>query len=207
MDNSIDLAEIYGFRNGCPASGCVPTGEIIPGIPSLEQIAAYNLLQAEQRARQNPELIEQRRREVGALNGIEPQTTNQGMAAAGSSSPAELQPLTGMPTPTMIMRETGSAQTNNVPATNGQIRDISEYPEPYRVTPESIQYLNGFLRSQIGRLVEIEFLIGTNDTVKKTGYLLGIGANYILMSEEGTNHLLTADFYNIKFVKIFYPET
>lgn len=45
MDNNqLDLGRIYGLT-GCPEGGCVYTGEIIPNIPSLEQIAAVNYAQ------------------------------------------------------------------------------------------------------------------------------------------------------------------
>lgn len=72
------------------------------------------------------------------------------------------------------------------------------------MTTDSLQYLNGFLRSQIGRRVRVEFLLGTNTMTDKTGTLLGVGANYILLREANSDDLLVCDFYNIKFVTVFY---
>lgn len=78
-------------------------------------------------------------------------------------------------------------------------------PEPETNIPgESLQYLNGFMRSQIGRTVRVDFLIGTNTLVDKTGVLLGVGANYILLNESQTDDLLACDFYNIKFIHFYY---
>ena len=81
---------------------------------------------------------------------------------------------------------------------------ITDFSNPFPVTTESIQYMNGFLRSQIGRRVEVEYLIGSSTIVTKEGFLLGVGGNYILLNEVGTNDLTACDFYNIKFVKFFY---
>ena len=81
---------------------------------------------------------------------------------------------------------------------------ITDFGNPYPVTAESIQYLNGFIRTQIGRRVTIDFLVGSNTIVSKSGYLLGVAANYILINELDTNDLTTCDFYNIKFIRFYY---
>jgi hypothetical protein len=72
------------------------------------------------------------------------------------------------------------------------------------VTAESLQYLNGYLRTQIGRRVKVEFLIGTSSFVDKEGILLGVGVNFILINETDTDDLTACDFYNIKFIKFYY---
>lgn len=192
MNNSIDLASIYGIgASGCPISGCVPTGQIVPGIPSLEQIAAYNL------SRQR------------SLAGNAGNMTQPGQGTAPVRLTAENMNLSTTPA-TSLMNHNTTVETpttslmNNV-ATESQ--EILNYSEPFAVTSESIQFLNGFLRTQVGRTVEVDFLIGTDTIETKKGILLGLGANYIIMSEEGTNNLTVGDFYNIKFVKLFYsPE-
>lgn len=67
----------------------------------------------------------------------------------------------------------------------------------------SVHYINGFLMMQIGKKVKAEFLIGNNTTVEKTGYLLGIGVNYLLLNEEGTNNLISCDLNDLKFVTVY----
>ena len=69
---------------------------------------------------------------------------------------------------------------------------------------ESLQYLNGFLRTQIGKYVEVEFLIGTTNRVMRSGRLIGMGINYILLLDVETQDIVACDFYNIKFVKFYY---
>ena len=75
---------------------------------------------------------------------------------------------------------------------------------PMAVTQESLQYLNGFLRTQIGKKVKVDFLIGTNTMTDRMGILVGVGANYILLNESETDDLLACDFYNIKFIRFYY---
>ncbi len=72
------------------------------------------------------------------------------------------------------------------------------------VTPENLQYLNGFIRTQIGKKVKVEFLIGANTLSDRIGVLVGVGANYILLNEIETDDLLACDFYNIKFIRFYY---
>ena len=81
---------------------------------------------------------------------------------------------------------------------------INSYSDAFPVTSESIQFLNGFIRTQIGRRVHVDFLVGSNTMTSKEGFLLGVGANYILINEIDTNDITACDFYNIKFIRIFY---
>lgn len=81
-----------------------------------------------------------------------------------------------------------------------QLPMLPDFP----VTTESIQYLNGFLRTQIGRRVRVEFLIGTSSFVDKEGILIGVGVNYILINETDTDDITACDFYNIKFIRFYY---
>lgn len=85
-----------------------------------------------------------------------------------------------------------------------QLAPITPTTQPASITAENIQYMNGFLRTQIGRPVKVDFLIGTNTLVDKSGILLGVGVNYILIQEAETDDLLVCDFYNIKFIKFYY---
>lgn len=59
-----------------------------------------------------------------------------------------------------------------------------------------------FLREQIGKLVRVEFLIGTNNLVDRVGILEDVGASYILLRSLESNTLVYADIYSIKFVTI-----
>lgn len=63
-------------------------------------------------------------------------------------------------------------------------------------------YTPAFLRGQIGKLVRVEFLIGTNNLVDRIGILEDVGASYILLRSLESNTTIYADIYSIKFVTI-----
>lgn len=90
------------------------------------------------------------------------------------------------------------------PAGTNILAPIAPNTQPMPMTAESLQYMNGFLRTQIGRPVKVDFLIGTNTLVDRTGILLGVGVNYILINEIETDDVVACDFYNIKFIKFYY---
>lgn len=228
MDNNqLDLGRIYGLT-GCPEGGCVYTGEVIPNIPSLEQIAAVNYAQQYLSPRfATPELQQGVAELEQTLEAARQQAARQQAAREQASISGSAPPLTGMPsagmastsqptgtgmmpgmTPAMISNDAANAAAGMSPAgmqaSANDLTPITEYNQPFPITAESIQYLNGFLRTQIGRRVEIQMLVGTDNLVTKEGYLLGVGANYILINEIGTSDITTCDFYNIKFVRFFY---
>ncbi|AEV70633.1 hypothetical protein [Acetivibrio clariflavus] len=75
------------------------------------------------------------------------------------------------------------------------------------VIPETVlntSYTQGYLRTQIGRKVKVEFLIGTNIFVDREGTLIDVGASYIILREAETDDLILCDMYSIKFVKFYY---
>ncbi len=66
--------------------------------------------------------------------------------------------------------------------------------------------LNGFLRSQLGRRISVEFVLGTN-VVEKTGYLVGVGKNYIVLYYPASKDYAVCDFFSIKFITVFHETT
>lgn len=193
-DNQIDLGKIYGIGQ-CGEAGCGVSNTVLPGSPrpSLEQIASYM-------GRNNPSL------EAGG---------ERGEVDFPSSSPIEgdisqmYQPITRQaaqqyPTPAVVMAENQGSGGNVMDSNLSGANAITDFSNPYPVTRESIQYLNGFIRTQIGRRVTIDFLIGSNTIESKSGYLLAVAANYILLNELDTNDVTACDFYNIKFIRFYY---
>ena len=63
-------------------------------------------------------------------------------------------------------------------------------------------YTPAFLRQHIGKLMRIEFLIGTNNMTDRIGFLEDVGASYILLRSFEGDSLIYADIYAIKFVTI-----
>ena len=63
-------------------------------------------------------------------------------------------------------------------------------------------YTPAFLREQIGRLMRVEFLIGTNTLTDRIGILEDVGASYILLRSFESDSLVYCDIYAIKFITI-----
>ncbi|MGN1300266.1 MAG: hypothetical protein ACI4VC_02840 [Clostridia bacterium] len=71
--------------------------------------------------------------------------------------------------------------------------------------PETLRnpiYTPAFLREQIGKLMRVEFLIGTNNLVDRIGVLEDVGASYILLRSFENDSLVYCDIYSIKFITI-----
>lgn len=65
------------------------------------------------------------------------------------------------------------------------------------------EYTQGYLQTQIGARIKIEFLIGTNMLVDREGTLTDVGISYIIIQEVETDDLLLCDIYSIKFVRFY----
>lgn len=198
MANNLDLGQIYGLSN-CPMGGCDSMHMNNPNIPSLEEIANNNMPAAALRT------------SVSSDNTNTSRDVTR--TASVASAPPNSIPITQMSAfPNAQPAANGVSNANQIPMTQEQINaenpstlmPIENYNQPFPVTAESIQYLNSLMRTQIGRRVTVEFLIGSGSLISKSGYLLAVGANFILLNEIGTNDVLSCDFYAIKFVTFYY---
>lgn len=81
------------------------------------------------------------------------------------------------------------------------------YEDTSMQTPQTVSdvyFTPGFLKTQIGNKIRVEFLIGTNaPMVDRTGILRFVGASYIIIELENTDDLMMCDLYSIKFVTIY----
>lgn len=227
-NGQIDLGAIYGFTSMNEISDSINDITTLGfPVPSLEQIAAYN------QASRTPGFSEEEFIEsFGSNQPIQniPQSSYQN-SAAGTVAPQNNELLSNSMTPDLsqmyspitpqAIAETPTPANTigpadvNIPSITNQNNNqdlsteslgvaISDYSNPYPVTPESIQFMNGFIRTQVGRRVSVDFLIGSDNMVTKTGFLLGVATNYILINELDTDDITVCDFYNIKFIRIFY---
>ena len=63
-------------------------------------------------------------------------------------------------------------------------------------------YTPAFLREQIGKLMRVEFLVGTNNLTDRIGILEDVGASYILLRSLESDNITYCDIYAIKFITI-----
>lgn len=186
LNQGLNPGDYYSFPSGgCTQQGCVPNvvNQEKYMIPSVEQIAAYH------------------NQQIGRSGTSSPTTTNNTTAQQGMQENYSSN-QNAMPSTPATTFDYGA--TIQQPLESSLMDGITDIQHPYPVTAESLQYLNGFLRTQIGRRVSIDFLVGSNTIVTKSGFLLGVASNYILINELDTNDLTTCDFYNIKFIRFYY---
>lgn len=234
MANSVNLGEIYGLGScpsgGCGTNGIATTNT--PSLEQIAayQMAANST--ASQGSSDNSAALMNQGNSASAQNMQNPPSmaSNQMGASQGMvNSPSRIGLINGNSawgsevqnqadsnmanTANMVNNaENGVSNAMNVPMTQSQINaenpemltPITEYSQPFMVTADSIQYLNSFMRTQLGRHVRVEFLVGGQSMVERRGVLLAVGANFILLNESGTDDILACDFYNIKFVTFYY---
>ena len=70
----------------------------------------------------------------------------------------------------------------------------------------SLQYLNGIYRTQIGRFVRVEQLVGSNTLQEYDGFLIGVGINYIILQEYSNANIRIMDIYGIKNMYVYYTD-
>lgn len=99
------------------------------------------------------------------------------------------------------IQENNSNQSIKQTVDNGS----SNRQQAFNTTPEILTnpiYTPAFLREQIGKLMRVEFLIGTNNLVDRIGFLEDVGASYILLRSFEGDSIIYADIYSIKFITI-----
>lgn len=99
-------------------------------------------------------------------------------------------------TPTQPMSPTSPTQP--IASTGGTSVDTGGSVE------QDINYTQGWLRTQIGKKVNITFLLGTDSIQDRTGVLLRVGISYIIIRETDTDDQLLCDIYSIKFVRVYH---
>lgn len=119
------------------------------------------------------------------------------------SMPSNLMPETPAMTPSSPSSPSiapGTNAGNNFPSQLPNLTSPGTRQGPPVFDPG---YVQGFLARNIGRRVRISFLIGTNSFVDKSGKILEVGINYVLLREAETDDQLMCDLYSIKFVNIY----
>lgn len=94
---------------------------------------------------------------------------------------------------------------SNVQDTKQEIKRETRLNQITENSPEILTnpiYTPAFLRQQIGKLMRIEFLVGTNNLTDRIGFLEDVGASYILLRSFEGDSQIYADIYAIKFITI-----
>ncbi|MBR3786575.1 MAG: hypothetical protein IKJ77_09230 [Firmicutes bacterium] len=129
-------------------------------------------------------------------------TSNTGLQNAGTGSlggPVQ-QNIPGIPDPSRpVLPENPQFQVPPNPLLPPGYQEMLSY--------ENLQYMNGFLRTQIGKYLRVEQLVTSSQIEDRFGYLVGVGLNYILLQQPGTGNISAVDYYSIKYVYVYYNQS
>lgn len=135
---------------------------------------------------------------------------------AGSTSPSYINPNAAFQSNTASVPLIYQNMTDYVNSleNDGQQTPIFAVPSSPLMPPEyeqtidyeSIQYMNGFLHTQIGRYMRVEQMIGSDSTEDRYGFLVGVGNNYVLLQDISNGNVAIVDLYTIKYVYMYCGE-
>lgn len=120
-----------------------------------------------------------------------PSQTSQGVAGQSTVSPSAMPSQPSLPSQPVTPIMPGQFQTGQ-PIT-GTFRQA---PPP----TTDINYIPGFLASNIGRSVRAEFIIGSSQYVDKAGILSAVGINYFVLQDPSSRTYTMCDLYSVRFV-------
>lgn len=145
----------------------------------------------------------------GPHESVAPQSFSKIPAQGAQGVPFQM-PMQQMPfTQTIPLPQfpTGQTAVPTIPITGGQQPSLAS-PVDFSTlgtTPVmDTEFTQGYLRSQIGRRVKVEFLIGTSMMMDRDGILTDVGISYIIINETDTDDMVLCDIYSIKFVRFYY---
>ncbi len=144
---------------------------------------------------------------------------NQAPLQPATPQPVQLQPATPQPvepTPFPLVRTVeftgpeapiGSSPIPTVipPPPHFSVPSNPLLPEEYKeiLSYESLQYMNGFLRTQIGKECLVMMVLGASgNVISRLGYLIGVGVNYLLLQDPCSEEILVCDFYSVRMVQL-----
>ena len=119
-------------------------------------------------------------------------------AAPGMGQTAALPAETSSQMPSVTTPEAPSFQVPSNPLLPPGYQETLDY--------SSLQYVNGFYRTQIGRYVRLDQLLGSNNMTQQEGFLIGVGYNYLLLQEGYTGNIMVVDIYSIKNMYVYYHD-
>lgn len=65
--------------------------------------------------------------------------------------------------------------------------------------------LSAILQENIGQPVSCEFLIGTNNIVRRDGVLYSAGVNFLTLYQPNEGRYIVCDVYSLKFITFYDP--
>ena len=194
-DAELDMARIYGVNEPADADG--PER-------NLENLAGYNVNEPEANAQRDSRATADNR--TAEANGTLP---NKG----DINNPTQREDLEARDNTTQQIEQRNDQM---IPAPHRQEQTLprvrpSQDSENSNDAENSLSLehhlhevsdknMDAFLRTQIGRNVRMQFLIGTDTLIEKSGVLLAVGNNFVVLREPESGEVVVCDFGGTKFV-------
>ena len=101
--------------------------------------------------------------------------------------------------------------THMSPGENSPMFTVPQTPmttQQFQETIDStdVQSYLGFMRTQMGRYMRIEQLMGSNNIEQRFGFLVGLGTNYIILQEITSGNIMVVDLFTIRLTYIYYSD-
>ena len=127
---------------------------------------------------------------------------------------AETEGGSAMPERRMNQPETAHSQMNRLrnrsdfsEGADGSrsLDNFNTPPQPSFDSEEMRGSMQAILAQNIGEYVVIEFLIGTENIVRKQGMLYFVGRSFVTLYDENVNNFIVCDIFSVKFVYFYMP--
>ncbi len=219
-DNNLDLARVYGLEDSIDTSTqnlesltgynlnqLEPTNNMQNNMSGNQDTGRNNVNPSNNNADMNNNTMRQPNNNENLNNSADNMPSNENVNNNMMDQSTNNENIMGNNTNNNMM---GQSQGIAMPQRQEQSFPTTRVPQPNNMQIsnqenllqfQSMGNMNSFLRTQIGKSVSVQFLVGTNTLVEKSGTLLGVGSNYIVLKENGSGDILVCDFDNIKFVR------
>lgn len=94
---------------------------------------------------------------------------------------------------------------NTIDQNSGVTSSLNVPPQQNFDTPAMQGSLQQALSENLGQFVVVEFLMGTNAMVQKSGILYSVGTSVVTLYDETTQTFVVCDIFSVKFVTFYLP--
>lgn len=191
LDGELNLDRIYGVE------------DVMDNInQSLENLAGYNLNAADwspspQNVREPDNSMNRIQSSKGETISKNMSNTHENMVKTQGNMVANQEPQDNRMAP-QLQRQEQTLPTTNNSTNNNRISMQNNNFAPM----QSGGNLEAFLRTQVGKNVRMQFLVGTNTLMEKSGILMAVGDNFVILKDTGSGELLVCNFDGIKFIRV-----
>ncbi len=195
-DAELDMARIYGVNNIADADGSER---------NLENLAGYNVNEPESNMQQegnraNAENITSEANRMPSNNNDINNTTQREDLEARDNTTQQIEQRNDqmIPAPHRQEQTLPTVRLNQGSENNNDAE--SSLSLEHHLHEVSDKNMDAFLRTQIGRNVRMQFLIGTDALIEKSGVLLAVGNNFVVLRDPESGEVVVCDFGGAKFV-------